>query len=374
MHESTEVTSLGNALENRLNGLIQITNAALFLMISVFVIHRLTTLGLAQPPWPAILSLLLTGGNLAYAGLGGSPERSAWMTILILMLGLGLSGWNTGAFFGPTVLMSPLLPILATLLIGSSAGWLVAASTAFLLSALYVAQANGLVNPNPQSDESLLTVRYLATLATVLVSSLVVWEFSRMKRQMLQFNQKQAVTDHLTGLYNRRYFEAALQQELARAGRNDSWLSLIIADVDHFKRYNDTNGHQAGDRCLAEVAQVLQRAVRRPSDVVSRFGGEEFVLLLPDTDRNGARRVAESVREFLGQRALPCAPASRDMVTMTLGVASVRGIQLASGDRLLGEADQALYRGKASGRDRVVSVVLKPEVQGAFGNVIPFSA
>lgn len=370
MRDSTDVSNPGIALDGRLYGLIQITNASLFLMISVFVIHRLTTLGFAQPPWPAILSLLLTGGNLVYAGADAPLHRCAWITILILMLGLGLSGWNTG----PTVLMSPLLPILATLLVGSRAGWLVAAITAFLLSALYVAQANALVKSNPQSEESLLTVRYLATLATVHVSSLVVWEFSRKKRQMLQINHKQAVTDHLTGLYNRRYFEAALHQELGRAGRNDSWLSLIIADVDHFKRYNDTNGHQAGDRCLAEVAQVLQRAVRRPSDVVSRFGGEEFVLLLPDTDRNGARRVAESVCEFLGHRALPCAPASRDMVTMTLGVASVRGTQLASGDRLLGEADQALYRGKASGRDRVVSVVLKPAVQGAYGNVIPCSA
>lgn len=373
MRDLTDVTSLANANGGRLKSLLQITNAALFLMISVFIIQRLTTLGLAQPPWPAILALLLTGANLAYVRLGGPPNRCAWMSILILLLGLGLSGWNNGAYSGPTVLMSPLLPILATLLIGSSAGWLVAALTAFLLSVLYVAQANDLVNTNIQSEESLLTVRYLAILSTVLVSSLVVWEFSRMKREMLRINQMQAVTDHLTGLHNRRYFEAALRRELARAQRSESWLSLIIADVDYFKRYNDSNGHQAGDRCLVEVAEVFREAVRRPSDVVSRFGGEEFVLLLPDTDRNGACKVAHSIRQLLKRRALPYAPGGRHTVTLTLGVATVGGGQVVSGDQLLGEADQALYRGKESGRDRVEAVLLNP-AQGVHNNVIPFSA
>ena len=194
-----------------------------------------------------------------------------------------------------------------------------------------------------------------------------------MKEKMLELNRQQAVTDHLTSLYNRRYFEEAMLREIGRAQRNDSWISLVMADVDHFKRYNDTNGHQAGDQCLVEVAKVFRETAKRPTDVVSRFGGEEFVMLLPETDQSGARQVANAMRLLLERRGLRYAPDSNDVVTMTLGVVSARGSEISSGEALLEEADKALYRGKESGRNRVMTVRMDGDLDRP-DNLIPFSA
>jgi len=160
--------------------------------------------------------------------------------------------------------------------------------------------------------------------------------------------------DPLTGAANRRGFERALSLEWKRAQRQGSPLSLIMADIDHFKAYNDHYGHQAGDRCLQEVAVLLQAQVRRPPDLVARYGGEEFVIILPDTTTEGAYAVAEAMRD--GVRALRLEhanSATAGFVTLSLGSASLIPNAGNSPEQLLQAADRALYRAKAAGRDRV---------------------
>lgn len=155
-----------------------------------------------------------------------------------------------------------------------------------------------------------------------------------------------AVTDALTGLHNRGAFDAKLADEFDRAARHGHPLSVILMDVDHFKPFNDTFGHPAGDAVLKAVADVLRRAART-TDLVARYGGEEFVLVLPDTDRAGAVAMAERCRGAVAAEAW-----DRRAITVSVGV-STRTPETADADELLQEADVALYRSKQAGRNRV---------------------
>lgn len=160
-----------------------------------------------------------------------------------------------------------------------------------------------------------------------------------------------AKQDPLTGVANRRHFNIELDRALAHSQESGAPLSLILIDVDYFKRFNDHYGHQVGDMCLKEVAQALNRAVRTPSDLVARYGGEEFVLLLPNTDRQAAASVAQRLQDGLASLQLEhLASDVAPWVTVSQGIASTVSGEGAS--QLLERADQALYRAKESGRNQ----------------------
>ena len=157
--------------------------------------------------------------------------------------------------------------------------------------------------------------------------------------------------DALTGLRNRRSFLEAWEEALQRSRRSGKPMSLVLGDLDHFKRINDTHGHACGDAVLRAVAQAIRNSVRA-QDVVSRWGGEEFMLLLPDTDLVGARHVAESTR--LAIKALRVEHGGSPFeVTLSLGVCEHRPER--SMEETIAEADAALYQAKQEGRDRVVA-------------------
>ncbi len=167
--------------------------------------------------------------------------------------------------------------------------------------------------------------------------------------------EKLATTDPLTGLANRRKFDEHLAAELARAARSGAPLTLVLCDVDYFKRYNDRYGHQAGDACLVEVGRALEGVVRRPADLAVRHGGEEFALVLPDTAEEGATKIADRVCAAVRELALEHAGnEGRGVVTLSAGVATIRGAW--TFDEIVGLADRALYAAKDAGRDRHVSV------------------
>ncbi|MBO0503507.1 membrane-associated sensor domain-containing protein [Aeromonas veronii] len=166
-------------------------------------------------------------------------------------------------------------------------------------------------------------------------------------RQLDQLSKQ----DPLTGVANRRHFNIELDRALAHSQESGAPLSLILIDVDYFKRFNDHYGHQVGDMCLKEVAQALNRAVRTPSDLVARYGGEEFVLLLPNTDRQAAASVAQRLQDGLASLQLEhLASDVAPWVTVSQGIASTVSGEGAS--QLLERADQALYRAKESGRNQ----------------------
>jgi diguanylate cyclase (GGDEF)-like protein len=164
-----------------------------------------------------------------------------------------------------------------------------------------------------------------------------------------------ASEDGMTGLSNRRKFDDALQSEFRRAARNRSSLALILIDVDRFKQFNDMYGHPAGDDCLVQIAQVLKKVPSRSSDLVARYGGEELVVLLPDTDLDGAHAIAERIRSDIESLSTPHAGNQGGTVTISAGVAAIRPTLLESvALKLLKDADEALYNAKAAGRNRVI--------------------
>jgi diguanylate cyclase (GGDEF)-like protein len=159
--------------------------------------------------------------------------------------------------------------------------------------------------------------------------------------------------DGLTGIPNRREFDARLDAEWRRMGREGKPLALIIGDVDHFKQYNDTYGHQAGDECLVKVAKAIHGAARRPTDLAARYGGEEFALILADTDGKGAAFVAQTVCDLVRRLEVPhCNSSASEHVTLSLGVAVVLPGAGAGPKSLIEMADKALYNAKESGRNR----------------------
>ena len=161
-------------------------------------------------------------------------------------------------------------------------------------------------------------------------------------------------TDGLTGVSNRRGFDAAIEQEWRRATRHQHGLALAMLDVDHFKSYNDLYGHQAGDQCLRTVATLIATHGRRTTDLVARYGGEEFALLAPAIDAGQALMVAQGICEALQALALPHAGSPYGVVTISIGVAATLPSETGSPDALIWSADRALYRAKLEGRNRAV--------------------
>jgi diguanylate cyclase (GGDEF)-like protein len=165
-----------------------------------------------------------------------------------------------------------------------------------------------------------------------------------------------SATDGLTGIGNRRAFDTTLQTEWVRAMRDATDLALLVIDVDHFKSFNDRYGHPAGDECLRLVADVTERTLRRPPDFAARFGGEEFVALLPGTDMAGAREVAERVRLAVLGASVPHEGNPLGRVTVSIGAASMAPRPGDAARTLIDLADRALYSAKQLGRNQVRTV------------------
>jgi diguanylate cyclase (GGDEF)-like protein len=164
--------------------------------------------------------------------------------------------------------------------------------------------------------------------------------------------EKLATLDGLTGIANRRRFEEFLSQEWHRSIRTRTPLSALLMDVDHFKKYNDTYGHQAGDECLKSVAAVLSDVVRRANDLAARYGGEEFVVILTDTDEEGAMVVAETIRARIESLQIPHSQSSYQRVTVSVGIATAVAEIETDTNELIAAADRSLYRSKEGGRNR----------------------
>jgi diguanylate cyclase (GGDEF)-like protein len=164
---------------------------------------------------------------------------------------------------------------------------------------------------------------------------------------------RDSATDGLTGLANRRHFDVVVSEEWHRAARSQTPLSLLMVDIDHFKKYNDHYGHLAGDHCLQQVAEVLERCARRAGDFVARFGGDEFVLLLPGGSLEDACETAQKCLNRMRQVSLPHAasPVS-EFVTLSIGVASLVPQPSLTPTTMINAADAAMYRAKSGGRAR----------------------
>lgn len=226
-------------------------------------------------------------------------------------------------------------------------------------------------------DEALAAWRMEALLSAVVVTGLLAltglfgWflildirrrtqvedELRGTQQQLLASNRQLellALRDALTGLANRRCFDQTFAQEVRRAQREGTSLALLMIDIDYFKRFNDSLGHVAGDACLQSVAEILEACVRRPSDLVARYGGEEMAVIMPSTDNEGAQVVAQLILDRLEQANIVHATSPLGRVSVSIGIAVAVGARADSLQGLIEAADQALYSAKANGRNQWV--------------------
>lgn len=220
--------------------------------------------------------------------------------------------------------------------------------------------APGLPDPLEHSmylkDNIFLPIRAIAGILMGIGIAFISINYGMNQNQKLQNTLRVlSMKDGLTGIANRRSFEEYLQREWKRARRHETSISLILIDIDCFKKYNDHFGHLKGDDCLKWVAQTLERDILRPGDTVARYGGEEFIVILPETPLKAALTVAERLRKSIVNLQLEAPPeAPNTFVTISLGVAETIPDH-ESPSRLLKEADAALYRAKTEGRNRVAT-------------------
>ena len=212
---------------------------------------------------------------------------------------------------------------------------------------MFMADANGIIR---QSG-----IRHLAVTENgEFIGLLSAMNFFEYYKDVEEHLSNLAIHDGLTGIYNRRYFDETLAREWKRTMREKAPLSLIMLDIDYFKKYNDTYGHQAGDECLRQVATTISGALRRPADMAARYGGEEFVVVLPNLKLEDSAKFGETIRAKI--EALKMEHKQSDanpFITVSLGIASVVPSSISSCEELVGAADKALYSAKNKGRNRV---------------------
>lgn len=183
-----------------------------------------------------------------------------------------------------------------------------------------------------------------------------------LKRQSHQFSLD-ARTDSLTGAYNRRFFDERYKAEFARAQRHGTPLSLLMMDIDYFKDYNDAYGHPAGDKILISVVKAIQSQLNRATDVVTRYGGEEFAVIMPDCEMEGSQMLAEKLRAAVANLNIPhCKSKVADHVTLSIGSTTLTGNIKCTINCLLETVDSALYQAKHAGRN-CVKYLATPECQ-----------
>lgn len=220
---------------------------------------------------------------------------------------------------------------------------------------------NGNISINIKNSLEYLTrendknIYYLLLIAIILTFASGEFFWLIEQKQYNKALENLSYRDQLTEIFNRRYFDETLYQEWHRAMRTQQSLSLIMLDVDKFKPYNDTHGHQAGDACLAEIAGTLHKTLKRPGEFVARYGGEEFAVVLPNINHEHVIEIAEMLRHAIEGLAIPADRnnSNPSIVTISLGTATHDNDNNNSPEELISLADQALYKAKQKGRNCV---------------------
>jgi len=200
------------------------------------------------------------------------------------------------------------------------------------------------------------TSRFFELSAAAVILGALLYEVLKMQqrlRRSYQHAYEESIRDGLTGLFSRRYFDTALAREIASQQRHGQPFSLLMADIDFFKQYNDRHGHPAGDRCIRKIARSLSGQLRE-GDVVARYGGEEFVAILPNADEAAAQRAAERFRRAVMTLALARGRNGDGAMTVSVGLYTHHAATGLAADAIVAHADAALYQAKREGRNRVV--------------------
>lgn len=338
------------------------------------------------------LSLIRLAANFRFTQISFEDPGTYNKWKNIYLSGTFLSGcvWGILAFFYDPSWPAPNQVMLFIIFTGLIAGALNSNSSVFIafpafylplvLCLMYV-----ILN---QTDEGFypLLILFLIYIALMYISSLkyhnrlanslrLRFENEQLAEKLAQYNKRLlelADMDELTGLHNRRSLNRYLRMASNQHFLDQHHLSLIFLDLDYFKQYNDTYGHERGDQCLIRVAAILKSNARQSSDMMTRYGGEEFTLILANTNAQQARQVAERIQQDLNQLHLPHAASPiSDHVTISIGIVTMIPQQPDSCAHLLSIADKALYEAKKTGRNRIVHASEEPSTGQEDDPILP---
>ncbi|MEE2731811.1 MAG: diguanylate cyclase [Pseudomonadota bacterium] len=293
--------------------------------------------------------------------LDAALQFSCGVSALMVVLGMAFSsGWVvkfTSTWPSVVVLLVIAAGVLALVRNQSGSRIFVAAWGAGLIGAvLYSAQQQGWL---PANELTVNSLKLGIVLNVVLLSFALASQIRRLRheketyKQEARQNYELALVDALTGVPNRRAFDERLEQEIERARRDNRSIALMMIDVDYFKNFNDAYGHQQGDDTLVRAALIMRNCLRRPSDSLFRYGGEEFSVVLPDTGEAGARHTGDRVMNAIRKLAIPHSESPFKQVTVSIGVAVAKTANIEAED-FIQIADQALYQAKRKGRNSLV--------------------
>ncbi|MGV6807977.1 MAG: GGDEF domain-containing protein [bacterium] len=332
-----------------------------FLSAAVFVAATIFWLDLNHT-WRAPVTLAFTAMHLIGLGILEFTSRTdiaARIAMYVQFLFLATVITQTGGITSPTLAFTPLIAALAVVLLSRWESLLMMIAFIGGITGLSLATSLGLQVTDLISD-NYLNIYYATTLIYAFFVSAMIYDFnSKLNRELSKVVLQLAQRDYLTGVLNRRALSSMLDTELRRALRESSPLSILIIDLDFFKLYNDQHGHVQGDKCLKQVASCIEEMVRNPPDIVGRYGGEEFLVILPGADSERGREVAERIRGGIKSLDIRFGLNDSQIVTATIGVATSSGAE-SNPEQLVKLADGFLYRGKAEGKDRVVSAESGP--------------
>lgn len=303
-----------------------------------------------------------------YRGLLSWPRWQGIVPIvamLLLLAWLPVADYRDRLLYGSLIYAAQMILIVRalrhdTISRGGRAWWLIYGATVAVLPILGLRIIFALASPAgltlPPLSHSPNPVQIVVFVGLIALNLMGALGFILLGKERIESEIRElAMLDGLTGIYNRRAFMDRAEQEMAKALREHSPLSLLMLDIDHFKRINDQFGHAAGDAVLVDISKLVAKRLRK-EDTLGRYGGEEFCILLPSTDGEGAQLVAESLRKTIAETVLPLGKAATS-VTVSIGV-SVCQMECSNCPldlkQILADADRALYQGKSEGRNRTV--------------------
>lgn len=331
----------------------RVTRFAAVLSIAVSLVHTILLLVLQSPLWLVTFAYGIICTGLLWAL---DPRRRArvfipgllafWVIYLSALSILTLSLGRVAGFQTLLLGMFPIMVVSSRMAAGAKLGLVII----FAIYAIILQEVAGTTQPTTQLDATAFSLMRGLNLGTAIFAiSSIVWQYFRIITKHQAELSALASTDLLTGLHNRRMMTNLAGREVASSLRHKLPLSLLMCDLDHFKTVNDEHGHEAGDAVLAEFATLLRSAVRE-SEGLCRWGGEEFLVLLTNTDLHGAQTLAERIRKVMQEQAFVI-DGKPLQLTLTIGAASLRPGE--DFQALLKRADDALYAGKRAGRNQV---------------------
>ncbi len=284
----------------------------------------------------------------------------AWSGVLLIVSWTGalivVAIFTDGAH-SPIMVLAPISPLIAAFLLGRTWGWYVAIALVVALAIFGAFEQRGLYFTSFHNPNETIHLHEFWMILSILIGTLIGHHFAEENSRLSDILKMRARVDFLTGVPNRLAIDEAIDHAVRDAKRNAFWLSVLMVDVDHFKLFNDMNGHSAGDRCLKLVAGALRGELKRPYDFVGRYGGEEFCVILPRTDPEGARLVGEELRRAVEALKIPYQAGKPQVVTATIGIYSSRSGRDGDAESMLKNADLQLYQGKKQGRNCVIAAV-----------------